>query len=496
MATNNIYAWRRSLSVQCTAPATPASSDPVLFGQLPGVALTDEDADGYTTVAFDGVWALPVTAKASADTAVSAGDVLYYDAGAISRDSSGVPYGVALDAVAAGATSTIGVLLGFLPGQTAGSLVLGDGSQGVELTLRSSFAGGEDEGEPGQFDSTSRINLESYQRADFRSYGEVLRIYSRRADSKQMVAWYGPTSFNMATREPVGPDRPWFWMGAHYEANDHGSTHGHWSCEVPDTNGALQTRFEMKIWNPVTGQYGMDKTNILTNAADFTVRCTNGQVLRLSANGSHHKDIQFGLDHDGADASQRWRIRVTSADADLQVMRYDNTGGLQDAPLTINRGTGKVTIGGSSGTAQGLDVIRNGGTALTVTQLAAGATVLNLSGADAASRAFQSQVTGDTFGRFSLGADGALQWGSGAAARDVTLYRSSADVLKTDDTLHVDGNLRVRTTSLGGGSGVVAIGNAAVVPSSDPAGGGVLYAEGGALLWRGSLGTVTTIAPA
>lgn len=377
-----------------------------------------------------------------------------------------------------------------------GSLTIGDGSASASLTLRSSYAGGEDEGEPGQFDSTSRINLESYQRADFGSYGEVVRIYSRRADSKQMVAWYGPTSFDMDTREPVGPDKPWFWMGAHYEANDHGSIHGHWSCEVPDTAGALQTRLEMKIWNPGTGQFGMDKTNILTNAADFTVRCTNGQVLRLSANDSHNKDIQFNLDHDGADASQRWRIRVTSTDADLQILRYDDTGTLQDAPLAIDRGTGKVTIGGASGSAQGLDVLRNGGTALSVTQLAAGATVLNLFGADTATRAFQVQVTGDTFGRFAVGADGALQWGSGAAARDVTLYRSSADVLKTDDTLHVDGNLRVRSTSLGGGSGVVAIANASVVPTSNPTGGGVLFVENGALKWRGSGGTVTTIAPA
>lgn len=35
-----------------------------------------------------------------------------------------------------------------------------------------------------------------------------------------------------------------------------------------------------------------------------------------------------------------------------------------------------------------------------------------------------------------------------------------------------------------------------VAPSSNPTGGGVLYSEGGALKWRGSSGTVTTIASA
>ena len=49
---------------------------------------------------------------------------------------------------------------------------------------------------------------------------------------------------------------------------------------------------------------------------------------------------------------------------------------------------------------------------------------------------------------------------------------------------------------LGGGAGVVGIVNATVVPTTNPVGGGVLYSQGGALKWRGSSGTVTTIAPA
>jgi len=52
------------------------------------------------------------------------------------------------------------------------------------------------------------------------------------------------------------------------------------------------------------------------------------------------------------------------------------------------------------------------------------------------------------------------------------------------------------TGSFGGGDGVIGIANATVVPATNPTGGGVLYASGGALYWRGSLGTVTQIAPA
>ncbi|MGW0467395.1 hyaluronoglucosaminidase [Streptomyces sp. NPDC003027] len=50
--------------------------------------------------------------------------------------------------------------------------------------------------------------------------------------------------------------------------------------------------------------------------------------------------------------------------------------------------------------------------------------------------------------------------------------------------------------SYGGGDGVVGIRNATVPPTTKPSNGGVLFAEGGALKWRGSAGTVTVIAPA
>jgi hypothetical protein len=50
--------------------------------------------------------------------------------------------------------------------------------------------------------------------------------------------------------------------------------------------------------------------------------------------------------------------------------------------------------------------------------------------------------------------------------------------------------------AFGGGGSVIGIANASTVPTSNPTGGGVLYSEGGALKWRGSSGTITTIAPA
>jgi hypothetical protein len=59
------------------------------------------------------------------------------------------------------------------------------------------------------------------------------------------------------------------------------------------------------------------------------------------------------------------------------------------------------------------------------------------------------------------------------------------------------GNIGIRTSDqFGRGKGVIAIANATVAPSVNPAGGGILYVQDGVLKYRGSNGTVTAIAPA
>jgi hypothetical protein len=54
----------------------------------------------------------------------------------------------------------------------------------------------------------------------------------------------------------------------------------------------------------------------------------------------------------------------------------------------------------------------------------------------------------------------------------------------------------INGTSFGGGQAVVFIGNATTVPTTNPTAGGILYVDSGALKYRGSSGTVTTIAAA
>jgi predicted RecA/RadA family phage recombinase len=107
MATNREFADGDQLAVVVTHPTTPNSGDPVRVGALCGVALTDEDEDtGLTTVQFDGVFRLSVTAA----TAITPGSVIHYDdaagpgTGVLSNDATGSDgvIGVSLDSLASG----------------------------------------------------------------------------------------------------------------------------------------------------------------------------------------------------------------------------------------------------------------------------------------------------------------------------------------------------------------------------------------------------------
>lgn len=118
MAKNTVIMWTESLALVCSAPATPQSGDPVICGQIPGVALTTEDSNGVTTVAVNGVFDLSVKGETTTDAAVAVGDIVYYDTAAtphkINKDNTnGVRFGYAMAAVASGATTTIPVRVGY-----------------------------------------------------------------------------------------------------------------------------------------------------------------------------------------------------------------------------------------------------------------------------------------------------------------------------------------------------------------------------------------------
>ncbi len=329
----------------------------------------------------------------------------------------------------------------------ASALPLGvGGALHTGINVASSYEGGDDDAEG--TDSTGRINLYSYQRANYHSFGENIRNFAMRSDAKTMQAFYMPVDgskkggYDPTTRDPKASGVSWkpvVWQGAHYEANNHASIHGHWELEIADSSGALQGRLEIPFIDQVTdgdaaldeATIGVDYTNIRTNLADFSVRAQNivsgpytGQntALRVGGGNSVNKEIHLSISSDMGTASRRWVLRATNetesgsnAGTNFQLVRYDDSGTFVDTPIAVSRSTGNVTLG------------------------------------------------------------------PGFVAR-----RASSTV----------SSISLNTTSLGGGVGVIAIGNSTTPPPNTPTGGGVLYVENGALKYKGSSGTVTTIAPA
>jgi hypothetical protein len=115
------------------------------------------------------------------------------------------------------------------------------------------------------------------------------------------------------------------------------------------------------------------------------------------------------------------------------------------------------------------------------------------------SSALTMSVSGDADNRFAIDPTGKLTWGTGAAVRDTTLNRSGVNYLSTNGYFSVADNLVIGATGNSLSSGLVggiAIANVTTAPANTPSGGGVLYVSAGALLYKGSSGTVTTIASA
>lgn len=113
-------------------------------------------------------------------------------------------------------------------------------------------------------------------------------------------------------------------------------------------------------------------------------------------------------------------------------------------------------------------------------------------------------ASGQIYGTSQLAS---INFGNGGDDIDITSRANTARGVSIKDASGnvgikfqgVNANLSLFTSSTanyGGGTKVAFIANAGTAPTTDPTGGGILYAEAGALKWRGSSGTVTELAAA
>lgn len=268
-------------------------------------------------------------------------------------------------------------------GKLTGNLSIGDNNVSNSLTLESSFNGGDDDGALGHYDSTSRLVLQSYQRAGTNSWGEIAHIQSYKWDSKQMIAYYMPDVYDRTTGDPISPLKAKVWIGAHAQATGQDSNHNHWEIETPDSKGYMRGRFTVDFAatttqdgaassnDPASPGLTLDKTYIATNQADFIVRTSyptfqagdtnvptgpsKQSSLRLDGPAGLAQDIEFGRAY--YNTARRWVIR-NSADAEtgsnagaaFQIIRYDDSGTFINPAFHIDRKTGNIGLGTTSPT--------------------------------------------------------------------------------------------------------------------------------------------------
>lgn len=114
MATNEIFNTGNQIDVTL---ASVAANDPVVAGQIPGVALNATDGNGKVTMKTDGVFTLSVKGiDGGGNSAVAVGDIIYYvnaDTPKLSKKNTGVRFGYALETVGSSSTATVRVKIGY-----------------------------------------------------------------------------------------------------------------------------------------------------------------------------------------------------------------------------------------------------------------------------------------------------------------------------------------------------------------------------------------------
>lgn len=165
--------------------------------------------------------------------------------------------------------------------------------------------------------------------------------------------------------------------------------------------------------------------------------------------------------------------------------------------------SGAVTLTRTGGaTDTGAQIVFSGATRNWINMAATGAGTPTFSGSgrSAGTKIVLFNNIGVSATDYAVGYASSEAWISTATTSTrIAFYHGTTRTLSATGTTYEFGsgvNLAMGTASLGGGAGVFFMANATTVPTTNPSGGGILYVEGGALKFRGSSGTVTTIANA
>jgi hypothetical protein len=213
--------------------------------------------------------------------------------------------------------------------------------------------------------------------------------------------------------------------------------------------------------NPLTSAVQITSSEYARGAVKITHRNDSG-----SASGdASAAAISIDLTQDGAGGTACQGIFVTSTD-----------GGTTGNPITIrHNGRDDFVVKGTGRTGVGMAIGEAPESQLEVKQTDTTTVGLVVNGIAGGLAIFQVKNSGGT-ATLEVGNSGAI------VHRAISFYTNSLQLGGT-------------SSDFGGATGsVISMKNATAAPTTDPTGGGILYTEAGALKYRGSSGTTTTIA--
>lgn len=244
--------------------------------------------------------------------------------------------------------------------------------------------------------------------------------------------------------------------------------------------------------NP-TSSTNVTQTNSYTLGVNGSVNITNGG-LGMTGNLTHTGGTFFLGTSDGNTLSLTTsavnRLNISSIGLQTHTFTAQSSGTTPFVTWTQSANTGGSagiwTITGATHTGQTLSteiIDLNFNLGRTVTWATGALTTQRFALIQAPTIAFVGASIVTTTATFAI-------TGSPIAGTNATITNSLAAL--------INGNVGLfsATPTLGGGVGVMYMGNATTNPTTNPTSGGVLYISAGALVYRGSSGTVTTIAVA
>jgi len=208
---------------------------------------------------------------------------------------------------------------------------------------------------------------------------------------------------------------------------------------VLTTNNPITLNTTALTFSQFSSAFVVSTLDSLTDVDTSSV--VDGALLRYEATGTQWNDTSALL---FTDAGQ---LQVTTSGSSggvaignsAQLYEYDDTGN-EDVwgeylrvPYVLQ--VDEYLIVGDGLGGGGIDILSGG-----IVSFNGGAITMN-EGSSTSTFVFTSTVDGEGSPRFGLRYGGGLEWSDGATSPDTNLYRSAANVLKTDDAFDVAGRL-------------------------------------------------------